>query len=122
MTQEAALYEFFNSFGVPAYPNTAVPKDPILPYLTYQAVSGFFGDTSYITVQIWMRTESEAQINRKAREIGEAIGNGGIQLECDGGTLWLTRGSPWAVPANAQDENSLKLRQLNVTINHNVTR
>lgn len=118
MTQEAALYNFFNSFGVPAYPNTAIPKDPVLPYITYPAASGYFGDDTSATVQLWMRTESEAEINAVARRIGDDIGFGGKILHCDTGALWITRGTPWVIAASAQDENTLKLRQMNVSIQH----
>ena len=31
-----ALYEFWNSFGVPAYPMNTVLEDKKLPYITYQ--------------------------------------------------------------------------------------
>lgn len=121
-TQEAAQFDFWNSFGLPAYPTTAVPKEPELPYLTYQAASAYFGDISNVTVQLWMWSELESEPNRIARQIAEAIGPGGVQLPCEGGTLWIQRGSPWLVPAAAQDENNLKLRQLNVTIRHHVLR
>jgi len=115
MTQEAAVYRFFNSFGMPAYPSTAVPQDPVLPYLTYQPVSGYWEGTANITVQLWMRTESEAVINAKARQIGDAIGYYRT-LECDGGIIVMSRGDPFSVPASAQDEPVLKLRQLNVRL------
>lgn len=115
MTQEAALYNFFNSFGIPAYPNTAVPKDPVLPYITYPPVSGYWENIANATVHLWMRTTSEAEINRKAREIADRIGDLET-LICDGGVIALTMGNPWVVPASAQDENTLKLRQINVTI------
>lgn len=116
MTQEAAQQNFWASFGIPAYPNTAVPKNPQLPYLTYQAVSGFLGNISNPAIQIWYWTESEAIPNAKADEIAKRIGQGGVILPCDGGAIWIKRGNPWRVSANAQDENSLKLRQLNATI------
>lgn len=117
MTQEAALYGFFSSFGIPAYPNTAVPKDPVLPYLTYPPVSGYWESVVNATVQIWMRTESEAEINAKARHVADAIGDRAVLL-CDNGAIALTMGEPWAIPGAAQDENTLKLRQLNVRINY----
>lgn len=118
MTQEAAQQQFWSGFGLDAYPNTAVPKNPKLPYLTYQAAAGYENSVSNVTVQLWFWTDSEAVPNAKADEIGRKIGFGGIQIPCDGGTLWLKRGNPWRVATTAQDENSLKVRQLNVTIQH----
>lgn len=118
MTQGQAQFHFWNDFGMAAYPNTAIPKDPILPYLTYQAAIGYNGDISNVTVQIWYKTESEAEPNAKVDEIAKRIGFGGIQIPCDGGQLWILRGSPWMIPANAQGDPTLKLRQLNVKIQH----
>lgn len=37
MTKGAALQQFFGQF-MTAYPSNAVPKDAVLPYLTYDAV------------------------------------------------------------------------------------
>lgn len=122
MTQGAALYSFFNSFGIPAYPTTAIPKDPVLPYLTYQPAFGYFGDSSSITVQLWMRTESEAEINRKEQEILSVLSFGGVNVHCDGGTLTIKSGSPPTNAVPVQDENTLKNRTLNVEVQHNVTR
>lgn len=34
MTATEALYKFFSGFGLPAYPDTAVPQDTVMPYLT----------------------------------------------------------------------------------------
>lgn len=116
MTQEAVQHKFWSGFGIPAYPNTAVPKNPVLPYLTYQAVSGYDMDISNPTVQLWYWTDSEAIPNAKADEIARAIGSGGVYLQCDGGAIWIQRGTPWRIAANADGENSLKLRQLNVQI------
>lgn len=121
MTQEAAIYNFFNQFGIPGYPTTAVPQDPVLPYLTYQPTSGYWENISNITVQVWMRTESEATINAKAREIGDTIGFFHL-LPCDGGVIKVSRGDPFSIPANAQDDPALKLRQLNVRLEFLTTR
>ena len=58
MTKEAALYQFFSSFGLEAYAETAVPEDAVFPYLTYQAATSAFeeGEVS-LTVNLWYHTE-----------------------------------------------------------------
>ena len=42
MTKGAALQQFFGQF-MTAYPSNAVPKDAVLPYLTYDAVFDAWG-------------------------------------------------------------------------------
>lgn len=96
MTKEAALHQFFNSFGITGYRVTAVPHDAVLPYLTYTPVlASFEDDPVSITVQLYFRTTSESVPDAKAEEIRLRIGPGGILLPCDWGYIWLRWGSPW---------------------------
>lgn len=114
MTAEVALYEFFNSFDIPAYPETSVPDDAGYPYITYSfAVSSLDDAETYLTVNVWYKTESERIPTAKAIEIGNAIGRTGNVLKIDNGYIWLKRGEPFC--QNVIDEdNSIKRRYLNV--------
>ena len=116
MTKEAALYQFFSSFGLEAYAETAVPEDAVFPYLTYQAAPSAFeeGEVS-LTVNLWYHTEGEAAPNQKAREISKVIGQGGVVLLCDGGYIWLKRGSPFCQNLSDQTDRGIKRRYINVT-------
>jgi hypothetical protein len=114
MTKAAALQSFFEGFGIPAYPSTSVPDEAEMPYLTYAPYFAAFGDGQVnIQVNIWMRTESEAKANAKAQELADAIGRGGVTLDCDGGAVWLTRGSPWCQPVR-DDDSGVRRRLVNV--------
>lgn len=122
MTQTAALYKFFSSFDIDAYPNTGVPDEPVLPYLTYEVQQSAFNEGEvYITVQIWYKSDSEAKPNAKAKEIADAIGRGGHIIACDDGAIWIKRGSPWCIASNAEGDVTIKLRQLNVTLEYLTT-
>lgn len=118
VTPEAAIYTFLSGFAIPAYASSSVPDQAQFPYLTYDLVLGEWeqGEAN-MTVNVWYRTESEATPNAKVREIGAAIGMGGVTLPCDGGMLWLKKGSPWAqaVTIDGEDEK-VKRRLLNVSI------
>lgn len=118
MTPEAAIYQFLASFGIPAYAAASVPDQAAFPYISYELVIGEWlaGDAN-MAVNVWYRTESEAQPNAKVREIGAAIGHSGVTLQCDGGLLWLKKGSPWAqsVVIDGEDEK-VKRRLLNISI------
>lgn len=115
MTPEKALYKFYNSFGIPAYPETSVPEDAGFPRITYDFAVGSFDDPPvYLTANVWYKTESESIPTEKAAEIGNAIGFNGVMLPIDGGAIWLTRGSPFlrTVP---DDDDTIKRRCLNIT-------
>lgn len=119
MTKEAALYRFFSSFGLAAYADSAVPEDAILPYLTYQvAVSAFEEGQVPLTVNLWYRTESESAPNQKAREISQVIGQGGVVLPCDGGYIWLKRGSPFCQSLSDGADPQIKRRYINITVEY----
>ena len=116
MTKAAALYNFFNSFGMPAYATTSVPEDVIFPYLTYDLVlDNWGGGEVSTTVNLWFYTASEAIPNAKVQEISEAIGYSGKVLECDEGYIWIKRGSPWAQSLSDDTAPDIKRRYLNVT-------
>lgn len=122
-TAEAAVYQFLSGFGIPAYASTSVPTGAKFPYLTYDLTVGDWmgGDVS-VPVNVWYRTDSEAAPNAKVREIHDAIGMGGVIVPCDGGALWIKRGSPWAqsVLAGGEDEK-IKRRYVNLDIDYMTT-
>jgi hypothetical protein len=118
MTPEAAIYQFLASFGIPAYAATSVPDQATFPYISYELVVGeWLADEVNMPVNVWYRTESEAAPNAKVREIGERIGMGGVLLHCDGGVLWVKKGSPWAQAVTVEGEDEkVKRRYININI------
>ena len=115
MTKEAVLYQFFNSFGISGYPAEDVPDDTIFPWLTYELVTGAWGDEVGITVNVWYYGDSNTLINAKVREISEAIGLGGKILKCDGGGIWIKRGSPWCQSVRDEANDKIKRRYIQIT-------
>ena len=119
MTKAAVLYEFFNSFGMTAYAATSVPEDVVFPYLTYElVVDSWEGGEVAVTVNLWFYTSSEAIPNAKAQQIADAIGMGGKVLPCDGGYIWIKRGSPWCQSLPDDTAADIKRRYLNVTVEY----
>lgn len=118
MTPEAAIYGFLNGFSIPAYASASVPDQAQFPYITYDLVLGEWGQPEVnMPVNVWYRTESEAQPDAKVREIGERIGMGGVLLHCDGGVLWVKKGSPWAQAVTVEGEDEkVKRRYVNINI------
>ena len=118
MTKDKALFNWFQKFGIPFYPTTALPnaKDLTFPYGTYEPIFGYNEDITYPTVNLYYLTESEAVPNKKATEIGEAIGMGGTSVKCDEGIMWIKRGSPFVQGINDPDNSNIKRRLLSIAI------
>ena len=115
MTKGEALQQFFSRF-MTAYPSTAVPEDVTFPYLTYDPITDAWGGREVgLTVNMWFYTTGEATPNAKAQELSEAIGLGGVTLPCDGGFIWLKRGSPWCQTLRDDADPMIKRRYINVT-------
>lgn len=118
MTPEAAIYQFLSGFGIPAYASSSVPDQAEFPYITYDLSLGYWGQTEVnMPVNVWYRTESEAEPNAKVRELSSTLGIGGVTVPCDGGMLWLKRGEPWvqAMAIEGEDEK-VKRRYVNINI------
>ena len=115
MTKAAAIYQFWNSFGLTAYEENSVPDDAAFPYITYQLVTDSFGREIQLTASIWYRSESWAAINAKTEEISQKISRGGKIIPCDGGAIWLKRGQPFAQSMGDESDDLIKRKYLNIT-------
>lgn len=116
MTKEQALHQFFNQFDITGYRNTSVPDDVIFPFLTYDTpISSWEEDPVSITLNLYFYTDSEADPDAKAEEIRQAIGMGGVLLNCDGGAIWLKWGVPWCQSLVDETNRNIKRRYINIT-------
>ena len=115
MTKAAAIYQFWNSFGLTAYEENSVPDDAAFPYITYQLVTDSFDSEIPITASLWYRSESWTGINAKTEEISQTISRGGKIILCDGGAIWLKRGQPFAQSMGDESDDLIKRKYLNIT-------
>ena len=115
MTKAAAIYQFWNSFDIPAYEENSVPEDAKFPYITYQLVTDSFDNDVQMAVSVWYRSSSWTEANAKAEEISQAIGQGGKTIKCDGGRIWIKRGSPFAQNMGDATDSLIKRKYLNIT-------
>ncbi|MBR4930441.1 MAG: hypothetical protein IKZ00_06530 [Bacteroidaceae bacterium] len=115
MTKDKALQSFFERF-MTAYSTASVPKDAVFPYMTYEYVADTWeaGEVG-MTVNLWFYTDSESVPNAKVQEISDAIGMGGTTIKCDGGFVWIKRGSPWCQSLSYDTDPGIKRRYMNVT-------
>ena len=116
MTKAAAIYQFWNSFGLTAYEENTVPDDAAFPYITYQLVTDSFDRELQLTASIWYRSESWTAINAKTEEISQKISRGGKIIACDGGAIWLKRGQPFDQNMGDESDNLIKRKYINISI------
>ena len=115
MTKAAAIYQFWNSFGLTAYEENTVPDDATFPYITYQLVTDSFDREIPVTASLWYRSESWTGINAKTEEISQKISRGGKIISCDDGAIWLKRGQPFAQSMGDESDDLIKRKYLNIT-------
>lgn len=115
MTKNAVIYDFFNEFGLDAYPSTSLPTSGAekaqFPYLTYSVSTDSGIERLSATASLWYRSESWTALNAKVDEISQAIGSG-ITLECDEGGIIVRKGTPWAQPMGDDSDNMIKRKIL----------
>ena len=115
MTKAAAIYQFWSGFGLTAYEENTVPTDAAFPYITYQLVTDSFDSEVPVTASLWYRSESWTAINSKTEEISQTISRGGKIIPCDGGSIWLKRGQPFAQSMGDESDNLIKRKYINLT-------
>ena len=115
MTKGEAIQAFFSQF-LTSYPASAVPQDVVFPWLTYELVTGSWGDGDVdMQVNLWYYTMSEAEPNAMAERMAQAVGHGGMLLPCDDGAIWVKRGSPWCQSVPDADK-AVKRRLINLSV------
>lgn len=115
MDKAQILQSFWSGFGVPAYDENTVPENAALPRITYAVALDSFDSPVSISASIWYRSTSWAVITKKAEEISKAIGPGGVVLKCDGGHVWIKRGSPFSQRMSDPDD-SIRRVYLNIEV------
>lgn len=118
MTKAAALQKFYESFGLPVYEENSVPtgKDaPSYPYITYNVATDSLGNDISLSASLWYRDSSWVSANAKSEEISAAIGQGGKILPCQGGAIWIKRGSPFSQSMGDPEDDLIKRKYINIT-------
>ena len=121
MTKAAAIYQFWNSFGLTAYEENSVPVEAAFPYITYQLVTDSFDREIPLVASIWYRSESWTGINAKTEEISQKISRGGKVIPCDGGAIWIKRGQPFAQNMGDESDDMIRRKCLSYVAYFNTT-
>ena len=103
MDKAQAIHQFWSGFTWPAIDEQSSydqeSKEQLNlgdKYITYEVVTGNFGEPIAMTASLWHRSASWSEISQKADEIASAIGYGGKMIPIDGGYIWIKLGSPFA--------------------------
>lgn len=115
MDKAQALHQFWSGFGLPAYDESTLPDDAVMPYITYTVETDSLGAALALTASLYYRSFSWVEISRKAEEIASAIVNmAPPTIAFDRGRLYLTKGSPFAVRLQEADD-AVRRIDLNIT-------
>lgn len=116
MIKEVAtgLYDFFNSFGIPAYVTNFVADDTVLPYITYDVYIGAPLDVVPIGVKVWYGGGLPTELFETVEKIRAKIGNE-LQVPCGNGYLYIYPGNPFAQPA-ADENPDISVMYLNINV------
>ena len=120
MNKVQAYQSFWSSFGLTAYDENTVPDDAMTAndgkYITYEMSDSDFGNPVALTASIWYRGYSWAEITEKELSIANEISRGGKLIPCDGGAIWIQKGSPWAQRMPDSSSDSIRRIVLNVEV------
>ena len=111
MNKWEALQEFWSSFGWDAYDENSVDTgalSPSLPYITYAAQIGSFGQILSLTASLWDKSTSWKSVSDKADEIADEIGYAYKLAEIDGGYLYIAKGQPFAQRMSDPEDPEIK--------------
>jgi len=121
MDRYEALYQFWASFGIPAFEENSVPTGgdyPGYPYITYEAAVGGFDSDVIANGYIWTRSPSWLEADTLADTIEASLKNGGMLLPYTGGAIWITAEPNFAQNMGDQSDNMIKRKILNVTYHY----
>lgn len=106
MDKWEALYDFWSSFGIPAYDELKAQKTEY-PYITYEAATSSFDNIVAISASIWDRSTSFETVDKKADEIKQYIESMGCP-EIYGGRYRVFIGnSTYSRHANDPDDDQI---------------
>ena len=110
------LYEFWNSFGINAYPTNSVPDNAELPYITYEISKPDWSDQVPISASVWYRDTSYIAISEKVHEIEKKIG-GGISIPVSNGCVVLYKETNFIQIQDYAEDRDLKVAYLSMIVN-----
>lgn len=114
MDKAQALHNFWASFDLPAYDETDVPDDAVMPYITYNVATDSIDSVVPLSASLWYRSTSWAEISRKSEEIARKVSEHGYVIsKVENGYLWLVKGQPFSQRVSNNDPD---IRQIYINV------
>lgn len=111
-----SIDQFWNGFGIPAYDETSVPDDAVMPYITYSVSVGGIDDPVFISGSLWYKSTSWSDVSRKCNEISDYLdARWPLTAEIDSGRVYITKGSPFAQRMTDPDDRIRRV-YINLTV------
>ena len=114
MDKAQAIHNFWSGFNIPAYDQNTVPKNAVMPYITYNVATNAMDRLTVLSASLWYYSTSWKDITNKADEIAQEIGYGYVLEPLDNGYLMITQGTPFAQRMSDEDEN---IRRIYINLN-----
>ena len=111
-----ALHAFFSSFGLPAWPEDAVPEESSLPYITYTLAEPYWTESAILQARVWYRDKSFAAVHDKTAQILRRIGEG-VKVPAGSGWICIRPGTPLAQRMPMPGDPDLKVTYINMQLN-----
>lgn len=110
------LYSFWNSFGIPAYPEYNIPDDVEMPYITYEITESDWRTATGMHARVWYRDTSYVPISTMLDRISDRIGEG-LSLEFDDGFMTLFKDSQFIQFQPYEVDDEVKIAYLSLIQN-----
>lgn len=118
MATATALYSFWSSFGIPAYPEGYAPENAVEPYITYELKKPNWSELTVCTSRVWYRSKSYVDITEKIDEIGDRIGEG-VLIPCGDGFIQLFKDAEFVQFQPYEADDSVKVAYLSMIMENN---
>lgn len=125
MTKAQAINSFMSSFSLIAYEENFVPggeASPAFPYITYSLITDSIGTDVPMSMNVWYRDRNGysalPDLVAKIDEISATIGDGGTTIVCDGGYIWIRRGTPFVQYMGDPEDSLIKRAYINLTVEY----
>lgn len=115
MDKWQGLQTFWESFDIPAYDENTVPDEAVLPYITYQAAVGSFGDNVPLTASVWYHGLSWAEISQKVDEISRRLNGWTLVKLSKGQYIYLHKNRDGLFAQRMPDENTM-IRRIRLSL------
>ena len=116
MNKAQAIQAFWGSFGIPAYEESTVPDDAVMPYITYSMVGDSIGHPIVMTASIWDKSYSWVGVS----DIADLISDELIQVKSialDVGFIYITRGTPF-MQRMIDEDDTIRRMYINLMVEY----